>query len=934
MSVGTDKAKRTKSSIAIATLIALSSPIAAYAQSVNLIEGRVQSAQNGSALSGAIVKVTDTQQQVFTDDSGRFVLRNIEPGTITIEVSYIGLSSQVQQVEVKEQNNSAVLIELEAIENIEVIGQRQAQNKALNQYRAADAITNYISSDDMGQFVDQNVAESLQRLAGTSISRDQGEGRFVSIRGISAGLSSVTVNGMRIGTPESGSRAVPLDVIPSGSIDGISVTKAPTPDMPGDAIGGAVNVKSASAFDRKGGHVRYRAEASYNELSGETSPKIRLNASDTFSLSGSENKDFGIAVGLNYQDRKLESDNVEAEYDMVDFGDSEVFSLIELQQRKYFVNRERLGLNVNLEYRPDNNNKYFANTLFSRFTDAETRQRSIFVFEDGELTDFDGTNATVSEIEPDAFRRRIRFRTKEQDTLAFSAGGEHVRDSYNLDYYLGVSITRERVPDENEGRFEYTGDELDATYVVGQGIPQFNILNNGTADVSHLDNANYELDRAVVEPIKIDDDEYNIGANIEYPYAFNNKNLTIKSGFDLRWKDKDTNVDLVELRSTPDATLDQFTTAAYSYGLGNMGPGISPSAYISFFNQNRSEFAERSRDEAENLQLSLGDDFVAEENVQSAYAMATYETDKSRLIAGVRVERTDYSAVGNELTFDEDGELTIQAREVGNDYTNVLPGLHYSYDLSDDLKIRAAWTNTIARPSFNDISPRAEIDLDDNEIELGNPALDPYEATNYDLLLDWYYSEGSLLSAGIFYKDIDNFIVELISNNVAEFEGFDVTRPTNALEASIHGAEFAWQHSFAQDSLNGILIGANLTLLDTDIAVLERPGENFSLPESADMAGNFFVGYEDKAFSTRLSISHRDEFLSEVGDDVNYDLYVAPHTQVDVTASYKFNKRIELVLELINLTDEPLELYQGNSNFTYQFEEYGMTFSLGVKGRL
>ena len=928
------KVSLNQTSLVTGLFLALSLPVAAYAQTVSLVEGVVQKADGGSVLSGALVKVVDTQQEVFTDASGRFVLRNIEQETVTLEVSYIGLPTQRQQIEIKDSGTNNVLIQLADIENISVVGQRQAQNKALNLYRASDAITNYIASDDIGQFVDQNVAESLQRLSGTSISRDQGEGRFVSIRGISAGLSSVTVNGMRIGTPEGSSRAVPLDVIPTGSIDGISVTKAPTPDMPGDAIGGSIDVKSASAFDRKGQQVRYRAEASYNDLSGETSPKFSVNASDTFSLSGDGNKDFGIAFGLNYLDRKLESDNVEAEYDMVDFQDGEVFSLIELQQRKYYVNRERVGANLNLEYRSDSNDKFFANTLFSRFSDEETRQRSIFVLEDGELTDFDGSNAFVSEIEPDAFRRRIRFRTKEQDTLAFSAGGEHIRSNYNLDYYMGISTTRERVLDENEGRFEYTGDELDASYVIGQGVPSFSILSNNVADTSHLDNANYELDRAVIEPKVIDDDEYNIGANIELPYAFSNKNLTLKSGFDLRWKQKDTNIDLIELRSTPDALLDQFTTSAPSYGLGNLGQGISSAAYINFFEQNRDAFNERSKDETENTQLSLGDDFVADEDVQAGYVMATYETDRSRLIAGVRVERTDYSAVGNELAFDEDGNVMVSKRNVSNDYTNVLPGLHYSYELSDNLVLRAAWTNTIARPSFNDISPRAEIDIEDNEIELGNPDLEPYEATNYDLLVDWYYNEGSLFSAGIFYKDIDNFVVELTSNDVAEFAGFDVTRPVNALSASISGLELAWQHSFTQAQLSGILVGANFTKLDTDIAVLERPGESFSLPESAEQAGNVFLGYEDKKFSTRLSVSYRDEFLSEVGDNVNYDIYVAAHTQIDLTASYKLNKQIEFVVELINLSDEPLELYQGNEAFTYQFEEYGMTFALGIKGRL
>lgn len=918
-----------KNSIKVA-MLGLGLPLAAYVQAAQTVEGVVQKAGSGVVLAGAAVKVKETGQQVFTDASGRFVLRNLTADQVTLEINYIGLPVMTQTVQTN--NNKKLSIQLDDLERLTVVGQRQAQNKALNLYRASDSITNFIASDDMGQFVDQNVAESLQRLAGTSISRDQGEGRFVSIRGIAAGLSNVTVNGMRMGTPEGGSRAVPLDVIPTGSIEGISVTKAPTPDMAGDAIGGAVDVKSASAFDRDGAQLRYRAEGSYNELSGDTSPKFSVNASDVFSL-GDDKKDFGVSFGLNFLDRKLESDNQEAAYDMVDFGDDETFALIELQQRKYYVNRERIGSNLNLEYRPDNNNKYFLNTVFSRFSDAETRQRSIYVFEDGSLTDFDGEHGTVSELAPDAVRKRIRYRTKEQDTLAVSLGGDHLRDNFSLDYYAGLSTTKERVLDENEGRFEFDGDELEATYTIGRGVPRFTILRNGAADTTHLDNANYVLDRAVLEPIQVDDNEYNLGANLELPYFAGNSNFTVKTGVDLRWKDKDTNADITELRSVPDALLSEFTGPTPKFGLGNLGQGVSSSRYIQFFNQNRADFKARPQDQVANQLTELGEDFVADENVQAAYLMGTYDGDNWRLIAGARVERTDYTATGNQLELDEEGDLTISKRTASSDYTNVLPGLHFHYELADDLMLRAAWTNTIARPSFNDISPRASIDTDEEEVKLGNPELDPYEAINYDLMLDWYYGKGSLLSAGIFYKDIDNFIVEQTRNDVAEFAGFDVTQPVNALGAKVKGLELNMQHSFEMPALAGFLVGANLTLLDTELAVPDRAGESFSLPESAEKAGNLYLGYENDLFSARASLSYRDKFLNEVGESAMYDIYVAEHTQLDITASYKLSKNLELVTELVNLTDEPLELYQGTKDYNFQYEEYGMTVAFGVKGK-
>lgn len=810
-------------------------------------------------------------------------------------------------------------------EEMVVTGQREARNEGIELYRESDSITNFIASDAMGQFVDQNVAESLQRLPGISISRDQGEGRFVSVRGVSAGLSSVSINGMRIGTPEDGSRAVPLDVIPTGSVEVIEVTKVPTPDMPGDAIGGAVNVKSGSAFDARENHFRYRAEASYNELSEEVSPKLQANyAGVVDAFGGADN--LGISLGANFLDREFQSDNIEAAYyDNDDLGE-DVKALQEVQLRKYYVNRERIGANINLEYRPDDNTQFYLNTLFSRFSDAETRQRSIYVFEDGALTDFDGQQGSFEDIAEDGFRRRIRFRTKEQDTLAIALGGEHKLDSVELDYQLGYSATREKVPDETEGRFEYQLQALDGQFTIGQGIPEFRITHEGQDDVTHLDHAHYLLDRVVLEPKFIDDDDLNLAVNALFTNAFGNEQLSLKTGVDIRLKDKDVDVNEIELRDVPDLGLDNYTIAPPEYPFADLGDGISESLFLSDFYGDRGSFAIRPQDEAEALELQQAEDFVADEDVMAGYLMGIYEQNNWQLIAGVRVEYTDYSATGNRLEFDEAGGLVISDRSVESDYSNVLPGLHWRYSLNDNMVLRAAWSTTIARPSFSDISPRFSISREDLEIDTGNPDLDPYTSTNFDVMFDWY-REGGVLSVGVFRKDIDDYIAEFTTNESEQYVGYEVTTPVNGTDASVTGVEFNWE-----EQLGSFLVGGNLTFLDTELSLEQRDGETFSLPESADQSGNLYLGYEMGRFSSRLSVSHRDEFLSEVGDNVDYDLYVAAHTQVDFTAAYRLLENLDLVLEVVNINDEALELYQGTEDYTYQFEEYGRTVSLGIKG--
>ncbi|MGM0564296.1 MAG: TonB-dependent receptor [Pseudomonadota bacterium] len=919
-------------------LLLSSGLFAGNAMAENTLRGYVTEA-SGAPLAGARVKVSGTSQTVFTDDSGRFVLRNVDGTDVELSVTYMGYEEELARIDPTSSDAVNLKIAMDERDNkteeVVVVSQRISRNDALSRYRSADGISSFVAADDMGQFVDQNVAENLQRLVGVSITRDQGEGRSVSVRGVGAGLSNVTINGMRIGTPEADTRDVPLDIIPSGSVDLLEVNKVPTPDMPGDAVGGTIDVSSGSPFDRQGEkNFDYNTELSYNELGEETNPAGGINYSNVFSVGdGADN--LGVSAGLNYQKRELESDNIEAEYDYIELNGEDRLVPIEVQQRKYFVDRERQSANVNLEFRPDDNNSYYLDTLFSRFTDAEVRQRSIFVLEDGDLASFDGSRGRFENIDEDGFRRRIRKRTKEQDTLATSFRGEHLLENWTLDYQIGHSTTSESVPDEKEGRFEKTGDTLDADFVMGGGIPQVAISKAGVSDTTHRQNTGYTLDRVVLEPIKVDDNDTNLSFNAERANAFGNPKLTLKTGFDVRMKNKDSDVDEIELRDVPAVGLDQFTTASPSYGLGDLGPGISAEQFLNYFFNNRSQFNERPQDVGENRQLSLGEDFVADEDVYAGYLMATVDQGPWRFITGVRVEQTDYTADGNELDIDTNGDVTVSQRSVENDYVNVLPALHVRYDSIDDYVVRAAYTTTISRPSFADISPRFEIDRDSSEIETGNPDLDPFESDNFDLLFDWYPDNNAVVSLGLFYKDIENFTADFTTQGEGAFQGFEVTRPVNSEDAQILGAEANTEFGMEMlnPALSGFLAGANLTLLDTEFSFDGRPDETLRLPGSVHKQANLYLGYESGPFSTRLSYSERGKFLDEIGEDPNFDIWVAESTQVDAVMNYRLSEALNVRVEVANLTDDPLELYQGNKGNTLQFEEYGRTFAVGLNGR-
>ncbi len=807
------------------------------------------------------------------------------------------------------------------LDRVEVRPQLESQTRAVDLKRSSDAIQDAVSSDSMGVYPDKNVAESLQRLPGVSVTRDQGEGRFVVVRGLDANLNSVSIDGVSVGTPEDSSRAAPLDVIPSDSTERLRVVKSPTPDMPGDAIGGAILVESASAFDRDGRSLRGKIEASHQDLSGHTSPKAAFNYSEVFADT------FGVALGVNYQNRKFESDNTEVEYGEFDGGSEDDLLATSLQHRKYEIERKRIGANLNFDWRPSEDSQYYLRTLYSQFDDAETRQRAIFNFGDGEVTALGNNQFRVDDLPADAIQKRMRYRTKEENTFAASLGGENRLTNAVVDYKVGYTRTEERVNDEMEARFEYNGDDLAATVDQNSGIPRYTL-----SDASWMDNGNYDFDRFVLSPKRVDDKEHSAQINVR----FDGDNSSYKFGLLGRWRDRDVDTDERELRVGPDVALSDWTTSSPDHRGGSLGQGMSSDAMRRYWAQFGSQYSARPQDVGANAMTSLEEDYTASEDIFATYAMGTWDIGNLRVIGGVRVENTQFQATGNQVDVAANGRsYTVTPLTADRSYTNVLPGLHLRYDAGSDWVLRAAANKTVSRPSFGDIAPRIGYNRGDEEVRIGNPELDPYESKNLDLSLERYIGSTGIVSLGLFHKSIDGYIVNTVSDSDPEYPGFEVTRVINGDTAKVYGAEFNWQQqlSFRPAGWDGLLVGASGTWLDTDFdpGLDGRADEDFTLPRASKHVYSAHVGYEKEGFSTRLAAVYRSEYLDTLGDSGAYDIFVAPNTQLDFSLDYKITDNVSVYFEAQNLLDKPLELYQGVRSRTLQNEEYGRTYALGLK---
>lgn len=797
-----------------------------------------------------------------------------------------------------------------ATEYVEVVGQAVSIDKALKEQRSSDNVESVVHADGIGQLPDDNAAEALQRIPGLSVERDQGEGRFVSVRGIGPDMNSVTINGTLVPSPESDRRAVALDVLPSELVQSLTVVKSLTPDMDANSLGGTVEVESLSAFDHEGLFYTGSAEGSYDENTEQASPKFSGAISDRFSL-GDGIDNFGVAAALSWQEREFGSDNVET-------GGAWDFSngarLEELEQRDYEITRERTGFGLNFDYKPDDLSSYYLRTLYSRYQDSEVRNAAGVEFADAQLSGERGDAEGY---------RELKSREETQEVQSYVLGGEHMFGLWTIGAQAGYSRSSEDSPEGIAGAtFEGNDDFTDAGFDDTKK-PRLSI------DSAFYDPNNFTLDSVDWEKQKTTDTEQNIKLDLARDYALSGYASQVKFGGKLSRRDKNNDLEAwtyedLDTFGLTDAELNlsQFSKGSVDYSLGRFGPGISDKAIERLLGGlNKADFY--------NEEESRVNDFEMSEDINAAYLMNSIDIDDWRLIAGVRYEGTEFDAKGTGI---RDGEY--QATQNDNRYEHWLPGLHARYQLNDSTQLRAAWTNTVVRPTFGQLAPGFVIDGD--EASFGNPELDPLEAMNLDFGIEHYMGRAGVVSAFVFYKDIDSFVYNTDLAGTGDWLAFsEATTFANGDSAELYGLELAYSQKFdwLPAPWNGLLVGANATFSRSD-ARIEGQGlsRDIDLPNQSDTVGNLMFGWEDDKLSLRVSANYKSAYLAEVAavDDQAHDLYADEQLFVDFSAGYFLTPALQLTFHAQNLTDESFYVYTGHRDFNAQYEEYGPTYKLGL----
>jgi TonB-dependent receptor len=902
----------------------------------NTIQGVVLDKEGVRPLHGAEVRITGLNRVAQVDAEGRFRFTGVPAGTYVVVASYAGTDDQSQDVAVVDGRTREVSFALAPAGSgdpmLLVVGQQATLLSSISRQRASDTVTTVLTRDSIGQFPDQNVAESLRRAPGINVLNDQGEGRFVSVRGLSPDLNSASINGNRVLATGGADRTVALDVIPNELVESIEIKKSLTADMDGDTIGGSLDIKTTSAFDRKKGFIGLSAQGDYNQLAEQWSPKFTGN----FSVPISEN--FGIAGGASWNRRRFATDNVEA--DGWTTSDNGIDYAEDLEYRDYDVQRVRWGGNLSLDWRPAPGTTLYLRGVYSKFDDTELRRRLIFGFNEapasasGNAVSFDSADGRIQ------VRRDLKDRREAQSIGTVSLGGKTETGAWTIVYDAAWSYADQQEngsidPIRFQSRFQTPGALGVTVDYSNLKVPTYNI---DFGEAGFLDPSRYGftlLERTTREDAK--DREFAARIDVARAFTSDAGEFELKFGGKARLRQKKQffEIDLFEDVNGGLTLADVLGSSQFT--LANINP-ITDLGLVRAFAARTPDSAFERNDLESNF-VSTAENYEGEEDILAGYVQGRFDSGSVRVIGGVRIENTRNDLRGSRVDINEDLEtLVVTPVQVRRNYTNFLPSLNVRANLSDTLVARVAGFRSLSRPGFGQLAPRFTIsENEDGEREgaFGNPDLRPYKAWNFDASLEYYFSKQSVVQAGVFAKSISDFIVTRRQLN-GSFAGIDFTEadiPENGDTANVFGAEFSYNQAFTMlpAPFDGLLTSINYTYTNARGTLAD--GRRIPLPAASKHTFNVVLGYEKGPVSFRVAGSYRDQFLDEVGGDFEEDRFVRPLFQVDLSAKVRLNKQLQLFFDVVNLNNADFTAYRNGptTRRLLQYELYQRTFKFGVR---
>ncbi len=908
-------------------------------------------------LQGASVELQPAGRKTVSDNTGQFSISDLPPGTYTLSISFVGMAPYSKEITVTGGQVTHVEPEMQVAQasaSVTVTGEQSlAEAEAINRERTAENIVQVMTAETILSLPNANVADAIGRLPGVSLERDEGEGKYVQIRGTQPYYNNVTIDGVNVPAPESGVRQIKLDTIGADLVESVEVNKTLLANMDGDGIGGSVNIRTKTAGDMP--------MISLSGLGGYT-PIQNGRGMDVFggtiSKRFGKDKRLGIIFGgsFDYNGRGIDDVEPAPEAIQCDRGNclspsanAPYYGTYNTEDiRLYTYDRTRYGFSSAVDYKLGDNSSIYIRGLYSHFNnfgDKWVITPTINSFTTSPTQGgMDGNMSYSTDL-----RRPI-------DVIgSMVAGGSHNFQRSQFNWNISVSRSAEDQHGYGGAQFLPPSDSpLNAVqFALNRSDPyrpQF-IVQNG---VNIYDPTQYQLQQFDIDHSY--SPQVNLQGSADYTkqYNWNGHSGALQIGGKIRNAHKFSNDDDITYNANNPASLPlsmfplEETVTNYYNGTYKPPTAINFNSIEKYYNSNPSAF---TIDPIQTLVNNVGGDYDVVERIGAGYIMNVISFGRFRLNTGVRFESTTENVFAPVLSQDDQGNfLGVSSLTKNFTYVNTLPSAELRIGLWSDAALRLAYGRGIARPQFGDLAPNLALTISSetggrNYSSLGNPNLKATFSNNYDLLFEQYLKPLGLFTTGFFYKDIRDPYAVYQTENV-HYPGFPESfiqdQPINAGSAYVWGWEIAYQQrfSFLPGFLGGLGFSGNYTW--TTSATFGLPGRSDHPPLLRQAPNNWNLGptYARGRLTVTMGLTYNGASIyaynyqdgAPLGiTGPNGDNYLYSHLQVDAQGSYRMPKGFTAVVFGENLTNEVFGFYNGSGIWPVQREYYNRTIGAGIR---
>jgi len=948
------------------------------------IAGTIQDSA-GSILVSAKVALEPSGRQTASDNQGFYRISNLPAGEYTLTASYVGFAVSTTKVTVTAgqtvTSNVALQVASQADSVMVTAGRLQGDAEAINIERMSANIVQVLPEGTITSLPNTNIADAVGRLPSVSLERDEGEGKYIQVRGLEPRFTGVTINGVNVPTPEVTVRQIKLDVVPSNIVERLEIYKTLSADQDADGIGGTVNIVTKTPLEKP--TYELSGTAGYNPLQNGF---WRGGFDGTFGQRFGASKRFGVLIGGTFDKTNRGIDDLEPNptYGQVvdphtgnSSGPNVAYFSTE-DRRSYDYYRTRYGFDIGADYKVTPHVTVSIKGLYADFHDfGDTR---VYTPTAGTLIGASGTDLTFAGPTPtqqcDAaaiangcsygnWSYRHYVRRPDQQIFSGLVGARHDYAKDVITYDFAVSRGH------NIG-----GQDFPTTYFSGPSSVAFtqNLTNHyrppfvATDGTNGYDPTLYTVNESDFSYYHATQLNIQGSASWAHDYTIHSHPSTFSMGLKIRNSHSDqaesdhhyayTGTNPFTLASV----VGGYTNPTYynkSFAIGGQAYGPT-SDYNKIIQAVTGDLGAYTRDTIGDLTTSAQAFFNADERVSAGYVEDVIFLGKLRLQGGVRFENTNTHFLANTVIPNADPTQppAISANRKDSSYFFALPSVQAQYQLQSNTNLRMVYGRGLARPNIGDEVPTTTTDPNTSpgSITQGNPNLKATNGNNIDVLVEHFFQPLGILQAGYFYKWLNDPIYNTTTTVTEQYNGqpkqFQLQQSINGPSAHIQGVEASWEQrfSFLPGMLNGFGIAANYS--HTTSQATFPAGFNGGRTDKPDLQRtapnnyNFNLTYDKSRFSSRFAISHNDTSIFAYGWNAGTgpandpilglkgptgDNYLYAHTQYDVQGSYRLYKGVTFVASGLNLSNEVFGFYYGSKIYPNQREYYRPTYSFGVR---